>query len=349
VTLPDELREYMDEPWRSGGLPSPVDRDLLQSRVPWFAEGTAPANGAIPGSQPDLVRKTLMEEGGADYVILLPLTRGMMPNIRREVAVNAATNAWMAGTWLGPKHNHDGRFKGSIRVTPRSPRDAVEQIEQWADHPHFVQIAVPLAAHIPYGQQNYLPIWEAAARHNLPVAIHDDGGGIGIELPPTAVGYPGNFIEAFMMRPFNAAIHLTSLIVEGVFEQFENLVFVFADGSFDAAGALLWRLDKDWKAARSDIPWARKQPTHYLRDHVRFVLQRFDGPSDRESLATAIDIWDGAELAMFGSNYPHWEYLPPQEAMATLPEAAHAKIMGGNAARLYGLSDSAAAGAAAPS
>jgi predicted TIM-barrel fold metal-dependent hydrolase len=261
----------------------------------------------------------------------------MMPNIRREVAVAAATNDWLAATWLGPEHNSDGRFKGSIRVSPRSPIDAVAEIERWAGHPHFVQIAVPLSAHAPYGQHHYLAIWEAANKHKLPVAVHDDGGGIGIEFPPTAVGHPTNFIEGFMMQPFNATIHLASLIVEGVFEQFPDLVFVFADGSYDAAGALLWRLDKDWKAARSDIPWTLRQPSHYLADHVRFVLQRWDGPSKSADAAMIAEMWDAANLVMYGSNYPHWDYLPIGDALATLPVAGRDRIMGGNAADLYRL------------
>jgi predicted TIM-barrel fold metal-dependent hydrolase len=343
VVRSDEIREYLKEPWKSGGLPAAVSRELLRPAMPWYVGGSVPEGGGLAGSDPALARQTLIVDGKMDYVVLLPLTRGMMPNIRREVAINAATNDWLAATWLGPQHNPDGRFKGSIRITPRSPHDAIAEIERWAGHPHFVQIAVPQATHIPYGQQDYLPIWQTAAKYGLPIAIHDDGGGIGIEFPPTPVGWPTSFIEAFAMRPFNAAVHLTSILCEGVFETIEDLVFVFADGSFDAAGALVWRVDKDWKAARSDIPWTRRQPSTYLRDHVRFVLQRWDGPSTADDMATALDMWEGADLCMFGSNYPHWDYLSPKDAAASLPESVRGNIMGGNAAKLYRLSEPATA------
>ncbi|HVZ13598.1 MAG TPA: amidohydrolase family protein [Bauldia sp.] len=341
VTKSSDLRTWLKEPWRSTGLPEAVNRDLMRPKTPWYAEGSKPASG-FAGSDPKLARRVLLEEGDLDYVVLLPLTRGMMPNLRREVATAAATNEWLAATWLSPEHNPDGRFKGTIRIVPRSPRDAIVEIERWAGHPHFVQVGVPLATHLPYGRQEYLPVWEAAARHGLPVAVHDDGGGIGIEFPPTCVGYPTTFIEAFSMRPFNAAIQLSSLICEGVFEQVKDLVFVFADGSFDVAGPMLWRLDKDWKAARSDIPWTEHLPSSYLKDHVRFVLQRWDGPGGSDDLAKALDIWNGAELVMYASNYPHWDYLPPQGALADLPGQTRDAIMGGNAAKLYRLNQAAA-------
>jgi hypothetical protein len=83
------------------------------------------------------------------------------------------------------------------------------------------------------------------------------------------------------------------------------------------------------------------QPSHYLKKHVRFVLHKWDGPSDPEDRAKIFDMWNGAELAMYGSNYPHWDYLPPQDAILALPEAVRDAVMGGNAARLYRLGEDA--------
>lgn len=343
VVQTNELRDYMAEPWRSRGLPTAVDRELLRPTMPWYVADSLPAAGGLPGSDPELLRRTLLGEGKADYAILVPLTRGLVPDVRREAAIATATNEWLAATWLST-HNPDGRFKGSIRVSPRNPDEAVAQIERWAGHPHFVQVAVPLQAHMPYGRQEYMPIWEAANRHHLPVAVLHDGGGMGVELAPTAVGYPTNYIEAFSMRPFNATIHLASLICEGVFEQLEDLVFVFGDGGFDAMWPLLWRLDKDWKASRSDFPWTQRQPSHYLPDHVRFVFNRWDGPPEQAALGEVLDIWDGADLVMYGSNYPHWDHFPSAEAIELLPDAVRDRVMGGNAARLYGLSEHAGSG-----
>jgi uncharacterized protein len=335
VTDSDDLREYLDEPWKSRRLPHAAQREILRADFPWYLAGSEPSTGGLPGSDPAATRSALLDKG-VDYVILVPLTRGMVPDIDREVAIASATNQWLAATWLGDQ-NADGRFKGSIRISPRSPSDAIEEIERWADHPHFVQVAVPLQMHAPYGQQQYFAIWEAAAKHGLPVAVHEDGGGLGLEYPPTPVGYPTYLIEAFAIRPFNLAIHVASLISEGVFDRLEDLVFVFADGGFDAANALLWRLDKDWKTVRSQIPWTQKSPSQYLDSNIRFVLHQSDGPTDNGAMAEALDIWGAARFLMFGSNYPYWDFLAPEWARDRLPTDLCDAIMGNTAARLYRL------------
>ncbi|MFI5386546.1 MAG: amidohydrolase family protein [Fimbriimonadales bacterium] len=328
----DDLRHYMSEPWRSRALPPAVDRSIYRPTFSLYRPDSVRMPDELPGSDPSHLRKAIP---GVDQFVLLPLTRGLLAETRHEVAIAAATNNWLADVWLG-SDNGDGRFKGSIRVTPRSPRDAVREIERWAGHPHFVQVAVSVEAHAPYGREEYFPIWEAAARNGFPVAMHIDGGGTGVELPPTSVGYPTHFAEVAVGSPHDAVLHLTSLICDGVFERLESLVFVLADGAFDAVGALFWRLDMDWRAGRSEAPWVQRQPSHYLKDHVRFVLSRWDGP-DAGHLNEALELWNARELLLYGSNYPSWDCLPLMEARSLLPERALEPIMGTNAADLYQL------------
>ena len=43
---------------------------------------------------------------------------------------------------------------------------------------------------------------------------------------------------------------VTSLVVEGVFEQIPNLQVVLVEGGFAWLPALCWRLDKHWKRLR---------------------------------------------------------------------------------------------------
>ena len=46
----------------------------------------------------------------------------------------------------------------------RSPRSII------ADNPLFIQITVPPRSSEPLGRQRYWPIYEAAQRHDLPIA-----------------------------------------------------------------------------------------------------------------------------------------------------------------------------------
>jgi predicted TIM-barrel fold metal-dependent hydrolase len=163
---PDDLRRYMREPWRSRPFPG-----LQRYFFPAPNGDFDPAAGPAPGSDPDLVRRHVLHDRGARAAILLPRTRGLLPDLDLAAAVCAATNDWLAAEWL----ERPG-FYGSIRVSPGDPAQAVAEIERWAGHPRMVQVAVPMQAHHPYGQRMYAPIWEAAARHGLPVAVLIDGG-----------------------------------------------------------------------------------------------------------------------------------------------------------------------------
>ena len=131
----------------------------------------------------------------------------------------------------------------------------------------------------PYGKPMFEPIWEAAAAHGLPVAVHINGGN-GVDYAPTFAGhahtYPG--YAAFM--PLNYFVHLATLIVEGVFGRHPGLKFVFADGGYDILTPLMWRLDTFWLSMRDQTPWVDRYPSEYLPGHVRFCSSAFDGPTD---------------------------------------------------------------------
>ena len=301
---PDELRDYMPEPWRSRAFPIP---DRYYYPVPgneWRED--AAVDGAAAGSDPALFRRQLLDEAGVDIAILLPLTRGLLPDLDLSAAICAATNEWLATTWLGT-HNEHGRFRGSIRIDPRDPAQAVKEIERWAGHPHMVQVAVTLQAQQPYGQRCYLPVWEATAHHGLPVAVHADGGA-GIEFWPTGVGFCSHYVEFATLFPLSFAVHLFSLIAEGVFERFDRLSFVFADGGLDALAPLIWRFDKDWRPSRYEVPWVERMPSEYLHDHVRFCSQAYEGPEGEAEVSRWIEVSEAAELQLYSSNYPYREY-----------------------------------------
>ncbi|MCL4508014.1 MAG: hypothetical protein M1296_00650 [Chloroflexi bacterium] len=50
-------------------------------------------------------------------------------------------------------------------------------------------------AYEPYGQRRYPPIYEAAERNGLPVAIHPGTEGASVAGPPTAAGFPHFYLE----------------------------------------------------------------------------------------------------------------------------------------------------------
>lgn len=328
----DDLRDYLEMPWRRRVF-SPVHRYSYSHPAEEYLERARPAEG-LPGSDVGIAEEQLFGDAGVDIAVLFPLTRGI--NMDRDIstAVCGATNLWLDDVWLSPREG-TGRFKGTIRVNPRDPAAAVAEIERWATHPHMVQVGVPMAALAPYGENAYFPIWEAAAAAGLPVAVHVDGGS-GVGYPASPVGEFRRYVEFSTFSAYTFAYHLASLICHGVFDRLPGLVFVFADGGLDMVMPMVWRMVADWRSGTDDHPWTHRSPTSYLRDHVRFVISRMEGPTQPERWARWAEITDLRRLGLYGSHYPQWTYMDPKALPVPDPD-----VLGGNAAALYrGIADS---------
>jgi uncharacterized protein len=348
-----EFARYLPAPLDSR-LPSfaaPFNRDVVS---PAFPEAEASATGpGYPGSDAGDLSKAL-REAGVGTGVLTPLTRGLLPDMRKAAAIAAATNEWLAYTWLSEVGSAP-RYFGSIRVSPRYPAAAVDEIERWAGDPRFVQVSVPLEAIAPYGQEQYVPIWEAAAHFGLPVMVVSDRAR-GIGNPVTPFGNPPYYAEAACQAPLSAALHLASLITEGIFERLPKLRFIFGDGGFDALSILHWRVTNDWRAGRRETPWVLRAPIDYFAGHVYFVLHTTDGPDTPEAMRTLIDITDARERLLFGSRWPYWDRATVAAVRASTTPDLWSPILADNAMALYadridgrGLAESAIAASAGSS
>jgi predicted TIM-barrel fold metal-dependent hydrolase len=331
-----ELREYLPPPWRNRGIPD-IEKNNYSAPGGDYAADLVVSDDVYPASDPEVVSRHLFDEQGVDIAILLPLTRGNNPDRRLASAICAAVNDWQADRWLGSGNPH-GRFRGTIRVNPNDPEGAVREIERWADHPLMVQVGVPMEARDPYGKPQYWPVWEAAARHRLPVVLHVDGGA-GADIPPTPAGSPRTYAAFAALSPVNGFYHLLNLIAEGVFERLRDLVFVLGDGGSDVAVALLWRYDMFWRAFRDVTPWSPRRGSDYVRDQVRFLTSRLEGPHNDQIGASWWAQGERSSLMLYASHYPHWSLATPQDPLPGLEGDRRQAVLGGNAAEVYRIAE----------
>lgn len=330
----DEIRERMEMPFRDryqGERRSFFNNPVHGSRL-----DSVPPDGGPKGSDPDFMRKQLIEEYGVAYAILISRTFcNIHPDPDYAAAIAAAFNEWLVEVWL-TESNADGAFKGSITIAQQDPARAVEEIERWAGHEHIVQVTMDSGARIPFGQRYYHPIYEACERHGLPLSIHPGTEGMGINHQPTP-GYPTHYIEWHCAMSLSFQAHLISLLTEGVFERFPGLRLVLVEGGVAWLAPLLWRLDSYWKALRSEVPWLRRPPSEYVRDHVRLGTQPLERPDDDAHFLQMIEMLDGRNTLMFSSDYPHWDFDSPTRAFPRLPDDLREAIFSTNARELYEL------------
>ena len=79
-----------------------------------------------------------------------------------------AINDWIAAEWLAK----DSRLRASIVVPMQAPDLAVEEIERRAGDNRFVSVLVLAQGETLLGRRHYWPVWQAAEKHKLPIAIH---------------------------------------------------------------------------------------------------------------------------------------------------------------------------------
>jgi predicted TIM-barrel fold metal-dependent hydrolase len=332
---PDEIKKYLAQPFRDGfsrfkgrGIfDNPLGRTTINDKTP---------SGGPVGSDPDHLRKELIEPNGTEKAILNPWIYGdFFPDPDLKAAINAAYNTWLDDTWLSSKHNHDGVFKGSITVSHQDPAQAVREIERWAGHPHFVQVYVDSGARAAFGSRQFWPIYEACERHGLPLAIHVGSDGIGGNAP-MSTGFPNHFIEWATLISVNFQAHLTSMLCEGVFERFPGFRVVLLEGGQFWLPGLMWRLDGHYKSFRFEVPWVKKLPSLYLRDHVRFGTQPMHRTDNDEHFLYLLEAMDAENIMMFSSDYPHYDTDVASEIFPrNIPEQMKQKIYYDNAKAFY--------------
>lgn len=308
-----------------------------QAYVPYWSASrrdSVGADGAPAGSDPDLVWEQLFQDAGVDVAVVLPLLRMTVdPLLNHELS--AATNRWLEATWLdvyGPD-----RLYGSINVAIEEPGAGAAEIERWGGDRRFRQVLIGHHTGRPLGDRMFDPVWEAAQSSGLPVAMHFTSHG-NDRLGSTPAGWFQHYVDYHALSsPLIYATHLAGIICGGVLDRFPGLRFVFVEGGFLWHAPLVRRLENLWDAGLGDeLRGLQRRPTEYLRDHVRFTSQPIEEAPRAADAAELFREARAAELLMFSSDYPHYDFDHPRRAIPRgLDEDERAAIVHANARALY--------------
>lgn len=335
----DELIPYLDAPWRDRARLIecvPYGRPTFRTLEGGGRKDSVPKIGDI-GSDPEMVGQQLFVDDPTDYGILLPWSfRGFTVDPYLDTALAGSVNKWMADTWL-TKYNAENRYVGSISISVEDPIGAAREIDKWAGHPGFRQVAIGHYGPRPFGHPMYDPIWEAAARNNLPVAMHFRGGSTQ-PLGWTSTGPLQYFVEYHsLIAPMAYAAHMVSWICNGVLDRHPNLKFLFIEGGFLWYRPVIDRLQRHWSKTSTELG-LKKTPMQYIQDNFRFASQPIEENTDSQKIAQLFEEANAAELLMFSSDYPHYDYDPPSRALPrSLSPEVKKRILSENARIIYDL------------
>jgi uncharacterized protein len=316
--------------------PVSVPRNMLYVNQAGVLRDDARApDGSAPGADPAFTAQQLLDANGIDRAVLIGgevLGLGAMPDPDAAAMIASAYNDWLAASWF----DADERYRGYLVVGAQDPLLAAQEIRRAAEDERFVGVLLPLT-NILMGQRHYYPIYEAAHEVGIPVAVHPNSGeGIYRTSPPMAGGTPTYYVEwhSGLSQVFQA--NVISLVVHGVFERFPDLKVIVTEGGLGWIPDVMWRLDKNVKGLRDEVPWIRRLPSEYVVDHVRFTTQPLPEPKRRHHLHVLCEIAHADRTLMFSSDYPHWDFDDPRHALTTLPAAIRQRVASQNAEETYG-------------
>ena len=289
-----------------------------------------PPEGGPQGSSLSFMREQLLDPHSIANGILNPLGSAQgVRNLDHSAALCRALNHWQAEVWVA----NEPRLHASIVVPYEDPIASAAEIRHWAGNKAFAQVLMLSRTSAPTGSRRYWPIYEAAAEAGIPLGIHAFGNS---GLAVTSAGWPSFYMDEMVGHAQTSQAGLTSLVIEGVLERWPSLKLVLIESGFTWAPSLMWRLDRDWKILKSEVPHLKLAPSEYIRRNVWWTSQPMDEPDNKRFLAD-IFTWLGWDRIMFSSDYPHWDFDDPARVIGfPASDEDRRKFFIGNAAGVYG-------------
>jgi aminocarboxymuconate-semialdehyde decarboxylase len=224
------------------------------------------------------------------------------------------------------------RFAAFASLTLQDPELAARELETAMKQQGLRGAAIgDVVAGAEFADPKFNPVWAKAEELGAVLFIHPQG------IPELNGRLKGNgWLGNTVGNPLGTTIALQHLIFQGTLDRYPGLKIIGAHGG----GYLPSYAPRDDHACFVSPPGCdpgiklKKQPTEYL-NQLYFDALVFTPEALRHLVAQV-----GASQIMLGSDHPYiWEQHPVDHVFATssLTDAQKAAILGGNAAKLFGL------------
>ena len=323
-------------------LPAPFDEWIEQGAWRGFAQpfcytspgngnraDVATADGAASVSDYGLMRRQILDQYDLTYGVLTGYFYPTMMKLQFGLcnALAGAYNDYVVDHWLAK----DERFIGSIQIFARDPEAAAREIDRMAGHRQMRQVMLPVVDDIAYGHPMYRPIFEAADRNDLNIAFHHT------TLAQGPYGMGLHYMERHALIPVSLMPQVISLICNGVFDSYPRLRFMILEGGFSWLPHVMWRLDREYRQGRIEVPWIKKLPSTHIRERLKLSTQPTEDITS-EQWVRLVELMGSDEILVFSTDYPHFDFDEPNAAIPlSLPTDLREKIMWKNAAAFYEL------------
>jgi predicted TIM-barrel fold metal-dependent hydrolase len=281
---------------------------------------------------------------GVDVEIVFPTT-GLLcwatPDTVFAQAMCTAWNRWAHGQVGEHMQGATPTIVPMACIAAGAQQEAMREIE-WAASNGYRGVCLGNAptygptepGKLQYNDPSFEPMWSLIEETGMAITFHVSTG-----KDPRAVGGRGGAIINYVCHSMETTIEpLVQMITSGVFERHPNLHAGLVESGI---GFVPWLLETMDHAYRAHHFWVRPVipdlPSEYFRRNCFATFQE-----DHAGLATVEP--DGlVDNMLWANDYPHHEGVWPHSAesierqMGHLSDDARAKILGLNAARIFGI------------
>lgn len=292
------------------------------------------------GSMYPKERLQRMDQEGLDKAIIYP-SLGLLwetedvEDLELQAAFARAYNRWVVEFCA----DSDGRLIPIAHISMGDGNEAARELERAVKAGCKGAFFVPFTpTNVSHAHPDYDPFWAKAQELDVPVGIHPSG-----EPPAKRVHQRFKDMQKWALWHYN--VHgaqgplqaFTAMFQYGLFERFPRIKVVVLESGAGWAGYLLNRMDAVYDSPLGDT-------VRHLKEKPSFYFYRncwISGDPDEKAFGHVVD-FVGADKFFWASDFPHPDH--PDNYMRELCELVEPmaddtrqKIIGDNAARVYGL------------
>jgi predicted TIM-barrel fold metal-dependent hydrolase len=281
-----------------------------------------------------------MDIDGIDHAIIYPTVGLLLFSIQDTDLVSSMFRTY--NDWIGEFCNtNPARLRGIAMVNVDDVEAGVKELERCAKTGAFAgaMITVYPPDERQYDLPMYEPLWAAAQANGMPLSLH-----IGTNRPGPGQEFQDldTASHTFMANVDHwVRMSIGHMIFNGVFERYPKLQVGSVEMEISWVPHFLDRIDYNYTQRGVGVAGSYRfkegaLPSDYFHSNIFCGFQEDAlGVRDREII--------GINNLMWGNDYPHQESTFPKsreiidELFSECTQEEKAKIVGGNAARIYGL------------
>jgi len=281
-------------------------------------------NFAVRGHRDIEYRERVIADAGVDMqVITLTCPGTTMESPDRSAYLASLVNDCLARV-TSDRRNH---FAALATLPLNDPKASVRELDRALSLGFPGALVFGSVNKVALHDERYWPLWERASETGSVIHIHPN-------FPPGVEAMQEYWLMPLVGFMFDTTLAAAGLVFSGVVERFPGIKWILGHLG-GAVPYIVERFDRGFEAYPECRVNISRHPSEYLKaffyDTVNF---------NPKALRLAVD-FAGASQLLAGSDYPHLisSMAKMKESIGVLdiPAAEKAMILGGNAARLYGI------------